>query len=116
VRWDLDYDGKPDTAWEAVGVRTIVANEIGWIAVKVEVRDGRGNVAADTALVRVTEAKPAPVPDPKTPVTPAQGGCGCGAAGRDGEDLGGGLLWGVGVIAGVVLRRGRGRERGRGRS
>lgn len=103
VRWDLDYDGKPDTDWEPLAVRKIAARELGWISVKVEVRDTQGNVAADTALVHVTEAKPAPPPNVTTP-PPPPGGCGCTTTGGDER---GGLLSVVAIAASIVLRRRR---------
>lgn len=103
VRWDLDYDGKPDTDWVPLGTRAIPTTELGLLAVKVEVRDAQGNVSADTALVKVTDAKPNPMPNPTTPTT-TQGGCGCGAAGAHHEE---GLVGTLGAALALALLRRR---------
>lgn len=80
ARWDLDYDGVPDTGWETVVQKTVTAPlQAGFFNAKIEVRDSQGNVSADTILVEMTDA-PAPMPSPTpNPMDPpkTQGGCGC---------------------------------------
>lgn len=76
ARWDLDYDGKPDTAWEPLGKKTFTADAPSFRDVKVEVLDADGYLSGASA--RVVFA-----PKTEAPVTPAadQGtessGCGC---------------------------------------
>lgn len=73
ARWDLDYDGTFDTDWVPLGEMTI-ADAVEGVphAVKVEVRDGQGNVGGATALLEVhAPAAAAPRPPRRTPTTAA---------------------------------------------
>lgn len=80
ARWDLDYDGTPDTEWLTVqpgdSSPPITVDAVGKRYVRVEVIDAEGNLGASTALVDVqvaTISKPAPVA-----AAPAdEAGCGC---------------------------------------
>lgn len=87
VRWDLDYDGKPDTDWLPVdpGARTAETTITPLLAdgprrdVRVELRDATGQTAADTAQIGIDEAIEEATP-PTTRVV-EDDGCGCHIAG-----------------------------------
>lgn len=79
ARWDLDYDGTPDTAWEPLGPKTFTADTPSFRDVKVEVLDADGYLAGASARIVFGE------PKPEAPLTPAgdtagDGGCGCHSA------------------------------------
>lgn len=74
ARWDLDYDGAYDTEWQPLGEMEAPAGAV----VRVEVRDGQGNLSGATALVGDGDpAAAAPPPE----AAADDGGCGCRLAG-----------------------------------
>jgi MYXO-CTERM domain-containing protein len=78
ARWDLDYDGKPDTVWEPIGSKTFTSDVLATKDIKVEVLDADGYLAGATARIVFGEPKPV------TPASaaPDDGGCGCNTPGR----------------------------------
>lgn len=79
ARWDLDYDGTFDTEWLPLGDQVVAVNDAAVgarLAVKVEVRDGEGNINGATALVDVTDSAPAAAA-PSTATGDSDDGCGC---------------------------------------
>lgn len=85
ARWDLDYDGTPDTDWVPVADRVIPTGEPGVVAVRVEVRDADGYVMPAVARVEAVRD----LPDPAD--AGADGGTGGGTVG-DGEGCGCGVV------------------------
>ncbi len=76
ARWDLDYDGKFDTGWEAIASRTFTSDAIATRDIKVEVLDADGYLGGATARIVFG----APKPDALTPASDGDaggGGCGC---------------------------------------
>lgn len=117
ARWDLDYDGTPDTGWLPLADRVIPTTEPGVVAVRVEVRDGDGYVMPAVARVEAVRDLPDP-PDAggADGGAPADGGvgvgggaegCGCGVVGtkRDGAGAWIGL-----ALAGLAVARRRRRR------
>ncbi len=101
VRWDLDYDGTFDTEWMPLGESPEGLTP----AVKVEVRDGQGNVGGATALLDL--AAPAPAAPPP-PAADADDGCGCRAAGAERSPIAAfGGAFAIALAALVRRRRGR---------
>ncbi len=84
VRWDLDYDGKPDTEWLPVvggrAERALTPAATGRLDVRAELRDATGQLAAATAAIEVDEAIESAAPPTTTRVE--ESGCGCVTAGH----------------------------------
>ncbi|MFO0664576.1 MAG: S8 family serine peptidase [Polyangiaceae bacterium] len=80
ARWDLDYDGTPDTEWLTImpgGLGPdIVSQAEGPRYVRVEVIDAEGNLGATTALVDVKKASP-PAAAPVDAKKEDASGCSC---------------------------------------
>ncbi|MBL8680345.1 MAG: S8 family serine peptidase [Myxococcales bacterium] len=83
ARWDLDYDGTPDTPWQPVATQLVRAGVTGFVNVRVEVRDGQGYVAAATTRIQVVPLDQVPPEDRAfdPEFTPAMKGCGCATPG-----------------------------------
>ncbi len=83
TRWDLDYDGTPDTAWIDGLETTLLAQETGPRAIRVYVADADGNVTGATLLTEILAEPLVSTPDGGTTTTPQNldelggGGCGC---------------------------------------
>ncbi len=75
VRWDLDYDGVPDTEWEPLAPHAFEGKEPGLQWVRAEVLDRQGHVTSTTAQLEVGTVPP-PSPDAEAN---ADSGCGCHA-------------------------------------
>lgn len=63
TRWDLDYDGTPDTAWIEGLATTLTPVEAGARAIRVYVADADGNVTGTTIETTVAEARVDDAPD-----------------------------------------------------
>lgn len=94
ARWDLDYDGAPDTDWVPLTDRVITTAEPGVVAVRVEVRDAEGYVMPAVARVEVVRDLPDPV-DAGSPDSGTDGGADGGASGGGGGEAEG---CGCGVV------------------
>jgi len=84
ARWDLDYDGKPDTEWEPIGGKTFTSDAIATKDIKVEVLDADGFLAGATARIVFGEPKVEPL-TPASDPGGGDGGCGCVVVGRAGQ-------------------------------
>jgi len=76
ARWDLDYDGNPDTGWEPLGNKTFTSELLATKDLKVEVLDADGFVGGATARIVFGEAKPEPLAPASAPGG-GDDGCGC---------------------------------------
>ena len=106
ARWDTDYDGAPDTDWVGLDALSLATPALGSVSVRVEVRDGQGNVRGDTARIEVVAMLPPPPPPDAGPVTATattDEGCGCTAPGRSPRHLPASLM--VALLATCVRRR-----------
>jgi subtilisin family serine protease len=110
VRWDLDYDGKPDTEWLPVvggrAERALTPTATGRLDVRVELRDATGQLAASTAAIEVDEAIEGAAPTTTTRVE--ESGCGCRVTGRASDGPAAAL---GGVAAALALLTARLRRR-----
>jgi hypothetical protein len=77
-RWDLDYDGAPDTEFGASAEQTVTVPDVGVRLVHVDVIAANGTVGAATAAIEFVAKGSLP-----KPAAPAEeSGCGCVHAGR----------------------------------
>ncbi len=113
VRWDTDYDGTPDTPWQPVAPQLVRAGVMGFVNVRVEVRDGQGYIAAATTRIQVVPLDQVPAEDRAFDPEFAPKGCGCATPGSraDGSKALTAML--LGSIA-TTMRSRRRRRRGRG--
>lgn len=77
ARWDLDYDGAPDAAWEPIGPKTIPGDALGVRTVRVDVLDADGHLRGATARIEVVDELPDPGPTSPAAAPADDGGCGC---------------------------------------
>ncbi len=103
VRWDLDYDGVPDTEWEALSPRSFEGATVGSQWVRLEVLDRQGHVASTTAVFEVGTIPPPG--DARATSSDADAGCGCRAAPAGPGTGEGGLA--LAAVASLVARRRR---------
>ncbi|MFO0560770.1 MAG: S8 family serine peptidase [Polyangiales bacterium] len=98
ARWDLDYDGTPDTPWQPVGAQSVRSGTSGFVNVRVEVRDGQGYSAAATARIQVVALSEVPMEDRLfDPIFVEQmRGCHCATPGARTRGMG---AWGVALMA-----------------
>lgn len=98
ARWDLDYDGTPDTPWQPVGAQSVRSGASGFVNVRVEVRDGQGYSAAATARIQVVALSEVPMEDRLfDPIFVEQmRGCHCATPGARARAMG---AWSVALIA-----------------
>jgi hypothetical protein len=113
ARWDLDYDGTPDTPWQPIGVQPVRAGVDGFVNVRVEVRDGQGYVSATTTRIQVVPIEQLSPEDRMFDPELAPRGCTCAVPGASKNALGprasiATLAMG---LAAVTLRRARRRGR-----
>ncbi len=120
ARWDLDYDGTPDTEWLPLADRVIPTGEPGIVAVRVEVLDADGYVMPAVARVEVVRDLPDPVDagaadggtdggaDGGTVGGGEADGCGCGVVGTTRNGAG---AWIGLALAGLIVGRRRVRVR-----
>lgn len=80
AQWDLDYDGKPDTAWLPVGSQTITSDVAAVKTVRVDVLDADGFVRGATARIIFNDTAPL-APTPAADVSSSDDGCGCSTPG-----------------------------------
>lgn len=78
VRWDLDYDGVPDTEWEPYAPRSFAGTGTGQKWVRLDVLDAEGCLGSTTSRFDVGDAPVASTP-PREVVT--ESGCACRAGG-----------------------------------
>jgi MYXO-CTERM domain-containing protein len=97
-RWDLDYDGTPDTEFGGSPEQMLQVAEVGTRRVRVEVIAGNGTVAAATASIEFVPK--GSLPRPNT-APPEESGCGCAHAGR--PDIASAML----ALFGLALLRRR---------
>lgn len=97
ARWDLDYDGKFDTSWEAIAPKTITADT--WI--KVEVLNADGYVSGTTARIAFHEGLPL---QPAGESATSDSGCGCHTSRTSSTGF-----WGLAFVALVTRSRRRSR-------
>ncbi len=80
ARWDVNYDGTPDTDWLPIGEQVITVGESGSAGIRVEVYDSQGHLSTATAIVNIDPNALDPTTD-IAPNTPAEsGGCACNTA------------------------------------
>ncbi len=77
ARWDLDYDGTPDTDWEPIGPKTLTGDALGVKTIRVDVLDADGHLRGATARVEVAAELPDPGPTAPAGAPADDGGCGC---------------------------------------
>lgn len=88
ARWDVDYDGAWDTAFEPLASQSLRASESGLpSAVRVEVHDAAGNVAGAAARVASTEAELETTNGSESVDTDELGGGGCSIRSTPTESL-----------------------------
>lgn len=85
VRWDDDYDGRPDSEWVPLAARSIATDHDGVYAIRVEAHDSDGFVRAAVARVEAVRDLPDPpadagIPDASVAPPPTPGGCSCDAS------------------------------------
>lgn len=104
ARWDLDYDGTPDTPWQPVGPQRVRSGASGFVNVRVEVRDAMGYMAAATARIQVVPLSEVPMEDQQfDPVlVEMMRGCHCATPGARTRTSG---AWGLGILAMAALLR-----------
>jgi subtilisin family serine protease len=107
ARWDLDYDGTPDTPWQPVGPQPIRAGVDGFLNVRVEVRDGQGYVSATTTRIQVVPLEQVPMAD-RAFDPMFNMGCGCATPGGPSRGAG---PWAGLALLGVIAGRRRLRAR-----
>lgn len=103
VRWDLDYDGVPDTEWEPLAARSFEGASVGPQWVKVDVLDRQGHVTSATATFDVGTTPPPG--DAAAASAGDDSGCGCRTA-PGGAGVGSGVL-ALATVASLVARRRR---------
>lgn len=106
LRWDTDYDGAPDTGWVGLEALSLPTPTLGAVSVRVEARDGQGNVRGDTARIEVVAMLPPPPPPDAGPVrapAPADEGCGCATPGRAPQHISASLV--LALLAARARRR-----------
>ncbi|MGZ3420822.1 MAG: S8 family serine peptidase [Polyangiales bacterium] len=107
ARWDLDYDGKPDTDWEAIAPKTITEPSPTTRFVRVDVLDADGYVRGATAKLVIAAKADEPTPAADTPAPSSSSGCSCTTpAGRTSSY---GALAALLLLVTPRLRRGVGR-------
>ncbi len=107
ARWDLDYDGTPDTPWQPVGPQSVRSGATGFVNVRVEVRDGQGYYAATSTRIQVVPLAEVPMEDQLfDPATvEMMRGCRCATPGAHARGAG---VWGATLLAlGALLARRR---------
>ncbi len=97
IRWDLDYDGAADTKWEPIGPRALAGLPEGPRAVRAEILDTEGQIAAATANVTIGKPTPAVVAAPA--VADDSDGCAMVAARRA---TGRGAPLALALVAGIA--------------
>lgn len=103
VQWDLDYDGTPDTGWEATSIKTITSDVPAVKTVRVTVLDADGYVRGATARVVFSENGPPAPPTPAADSATSDGGCGCHAPARASSTTG--VAAALALLAMVMRRR-----------
>jgi hypothetical protein len=113
ARWDLDYDGTPDTPWQPIGAQPVRAGVDGFVNVRVEVRDGQGYVSATTTRIQVVPIEQLSPEDRMFDPELAPRGCACAAPGASSGALGRWASFATLAmgLAAVTLRRARRRAR-----
>lgn len=98
ARWDLDYDGTPDTPWQPVGAQLVRSGPSGFVNVRVEVRDGDGYSAAATARIQVVPWSEVPMEDRSfDPMfVESMRGCQCATPGTRARAM---SVWSVALMA-----------------
>ncbi|MBI2389322.1 MAG: S8 family serine peptidase [Deltaproteobacteria bacterium] len=109
AQWDLDYDGKPDTAWLPVGSQTITSEVPAVKTVRVDVLDADGFVRGATARIIFNETAPL-APTPATEVSSSDDGCGCSTPGSSSSSGGDRATpYALGLAMLLLARRSRAR-------
>lgn len=108
TRWDLDYDGTPDTAWIDGLETTLTAADVGPRAIRVWVADADGNVTGATLATQVLAAPAQVTPDGGSEVQADDSGgadCECTSATRTPERMYGSAILTLLTAIGVLLPR-----------
>ena len=110
TRWDLDYDGTPDTEWIEGLETTLRADAPGARAIRVYVADAEGNVTGATLTTEILATPRIAANDDASTAKEDDGGCGCRTAGSPARSYGAGFTM-LGAFAALIgARRPRSRR------